>query len=80
MRIIASGETSVADVTLTEGKFHQVKRMFSAVGREVTALHRLTFGSLRLDESLPEGQWRELTEREAAALYAAAQMKTGEEK
>ena len=61
-------------VTVHEGKFHQVKRMFSAVGREVTALHRLTFGSLRLDESLPEGQWRELTEDELDALYRDAQM------
>jgi len=61
-------------VTVHEGKFHQVKRMFSAVGREVTALHRLSFGSLRLDETLPEGEWRELTEDEIAALYADAQM------
>jgi 16S rRNA pseudouridine516 synthase len=61
-------------VTVHEGKFHQVKRMFTAVGREVTALHRLTFGSLTLDESLEEGQWRELTEEEIAALYADAAM------
>lgn len=61
-------------VTVHEGKFHQVKRMFTAVGREVTALHRLTFGSLTLDEALPEGKWRELTEEEVKALYADAQM------
>lgn len=61
-------------VTVHEGKFHQVKRMFSAVGREVTALHRETFGSLVLDPSLPEGAWRELTDQELSALYADAQM------
>ncbi|MBR3764828.1 MAG: rRNA pseudouridine synthase [Clostridia bacterium] len=61
-------------VTVHEGKFHQIKRMFSTVGREVTALHRLTFGSLTLDPALSEGQWRELTEDELAALYNDAHM------
>ena len=61
-------------VTVHEGKFHQIKRMFSAVGREVTALHRLTFGSLTLDPALPQGQWRELTADELAALYNDAHM------
>ncbi len=48
--------------------------MFAAVEREVLALHRETFGSLALDEALPCGQWRELTEAEASALYRDAQM------
>lgn len=61
-------------VTVHEGKFHQIKRMFSAVGREVTVLHRETFGSLTLDADLPEGAWRELTPEELSALYADAQM------
>ena len=61
-------------VTVHEGKFHQIKRMFSAVGREVTALHRETFGSLTLDPALPQGEWRELTAQEIAALYSDAQM------
>ncbi len=61
-------------VTIHEGKFHQIKRMFSAVGREVTRLHRATFGSLMLDPNLPEGAWRELTDAELAALYQDAQM------
>ena len=61
-------------VTVHEGKFHQIKRMFSAVGREVTRLHRETFGSLTLDPQLPQGQWRELTREEIAALYNDAQM------
>ena len=42
--------------------------------REVLTLHRETFGSLVLDEALPCGQWRELTEAEASALYRDAQM------
>ena len=61
-------------VTVHEGKFHQIKRMFSAVGREVTKLHRESFGSLTLDPALPEGAWRELTDAELAALYRDAQM------
>ena len=63
-------------VTVHEGKFHQVKRMFSAVGCEVTALHRETFGSLTLDPALAPGDWRELTAEEIAALYNDAQMES----
>ena len=61
-------------VTVHEGKFHQVKRMFSAVGCEVVKLHRETFGSLTLDPNLPEGEWRELSADELSALYSDAQM------
>ena len=61
-------------VTVQEGKFHQVKRMFSAVGKEVVQLHRESFGSLRLDPDLPVGEWRELTDDELRGLYADAQM------
>lgn len=61
-------------VTVHEGKFHQVKRMFSAVGCEVVKLHRETFGSLTLDPNLPEGEWRELIAEELSALYSDAQM------
>lgn len=76
LEIVSTGsEESVALVTVHEGKFHQIKRMFEAVGRQVTALHRLSFGSLQLDEALEPGQWRELTETEISALYQDAQMK-----
>ena len=61
-----------ARVTVQEGKYHQVKRMFGAVGKPVKELHRLTFGPLALDEQLRPGEYRELTEEEEAALYAAA--------
>lgn len=73
--ILSSRETeATALVTVREGKFHQVKRMFAAVGREVTALYRLSFGPLELDESLAPGQWRELTEDEISGLYQAASL------
>ncbi len=61
-------------VTVQEGKYHQVKRMFGARGKPVAALHRLSFGPLTLDESLSPGAFRELTGEEIAALYAAAGM------
>lgn len=61
-----------ARVTVCEGKFHQVKRMFVARGRTVLYLKRLSFGGLALDESLAPGQWRELTEDEMNLLRTAA--------
>ena len=63
---------SLALVTVREGKYHQVKRMFGAVGKPVAALRRLSFGPIRLDEALAPGDFRELTEKEIAALYDAA--------
>ena len=66
---------SLAEVVIAEGKFHQVKRMFSAIGHEVLELHRRSFGPLELDPSLAEGQWRELTADEEKALREAAGMK-----
>ena len=68
----AGAETSLAEVTVSEGKFHQVKRMFAAAGHEVLELHRRAFGPLELDPDLREGEWRELTEAELAALREAA--------
>ncbi len=59
-------------ITLTEGKFHQIKRMFEAVGSSITYLKRVEFGTVKLDESLAEGEWRELTEGELEALKFAA--------
>lgn len=55
-------------ITITEGKFHQIKRMFHAVGREVIALKRLSMGTLVLDKQLCEGQVRALTKEEVNAL------------
>ena len=55
-------------VTIQEGKFHQVKRMFISVGKEVTYLKRMEFGAIKLDENLEEGEYRELTEEELKIL------------
>lgn len=66
--ILTSGEQSEIELTISEGKFHQVKRMFEAVGKKVTYLKRLSMGSLKLDDSLELGEYRELTEDELAAL------------
>ena len=56
------------ELTIVEGKFHQVKRMFKAVGRHVLYLKRLKMGPLTLDESLNPGEYRELTEEEIELL------------
>ena len=79
LEIAASGETSQIFVTITEGKFHQVKRMFEAVGKKVVYLKRLTMGPLSLDESLALGEYRELTEKEKQQLFAAVRL-SGETK
>ena len=55
-------------LTITEGKFHQVKRMMHACDNEVIFLKRLTMGPLHLDEDLEPGQWRPCTEEEISAL------------
>lgn len=51
-------------ITVTEGKFHEVRRIFRALGNEVVSLKRLAIGALTLDENLAPGQWRKLTEKE----------------
>lgn len=55
-------------ITLHEGRFHQVKRMFAAAGYEVKYLKRIAMGSLKLDESLKPGEYRRLTEEEIREL------------
>lgn len=56
------------NLTITEGKFHQIKRMAKAVGNNVIYLKRLSYGALFLDESLKEGEYRFLTDDELKAL------------
>ncbi len=56
-------------LTIHEGKFHQVKRMLQAVDNRVTALKRVSFGGLILDESLLPGEYRKLTEEEVRLLH-----------
>jgi 16S rRNA pseudouridine516 synthase len=61
-------EGNRARVVLREGKYHQIRRMFAALGNEVLALHREAVGGLRLDEGLPPGKCRELTIEEIENL------------
>ncbi|MGG4454744.1 pseudouridine synthase [Brevibacillus porteri] len=68
LEIISSGETSEIRVTIMEGKFHQVKRMFAAFDLHVTYLQRIRMGPLHLDPSLAPGEYRELTEEELNML------------
>ena len=68
LRILKSGEESEIELTITEGRFHQVKRMFHAVGKEVIYLKRLSMGSLVLDKTLTKGEYRSLTEEEIKKL------------
>ncbi|MEG0584753.1 MAG: 16S rRNA pseudouridine(516) synthase, partial [Cetobacterium sp.] len=65
--ILKSDEQSEIELMIQEGKFHQVKRMFEAVGKRVTYLKRLSMGSLKLDDSLDLGEYRELTAEELEA-------------
>lgn len=56
-------------VTLHEGRYHQVRRMFAAAGNHVIDLKRLSIGGLRLPDDLEEGDWRELAKEELAAVF-----------
>ncbi|KGN02386.1 pseudouridine synthase [Clostridium novyi A str. 4570] len=69
LEILSSDENgSEVNITIQEGKFHQVKRMFEARGKNVVYLKRLTMGNISLDEDLDEGTYRELTEEEIEIL------------
>ncbi len=59
-----TGTISLVELTITEGKFHQVKRMFEAVGKKVISLERIKIGELELDRRIERGSYRELTEEE----------------
>ena len=66
--ILSEGDISEIRLTITEGKFHQVKRMFEAVGKRVVYLKRLSMGTLVLPEDLKPGEYRPLTEQELREL------------
>jgi len=55
-------------ITLTEGKYHQIKRMIASFSNKVTALERISFGGIELDASLARGEWRYLTDSEIKIL------------
>jgi 16S rRNA pseudouridine516 synthase len=62
-------EPRLARLTVTEGRYHQVRRMFAATGNHVDALRRIAVGALQLD-GLPAGEWRMLSEAEIAKVFA----------
>ena len=66
--ICSPGGISEICLTIREGRFHQVKRMFQAVGKEVIYLKRLRMGCITLDEALKPGEYRRLTEEEVKRL------------
>ena len=68
LTILKSGAESEIELEISEGKFHQVKRMFKAIDTEVTYLKRLSMGPLQLGDDLALGEYRELTEEEVLQL------------
>ncbi|SFB37185.1 16S rRNA pseudouridine516 synthase [Lentibacillus halodurans] len=76
LQILHADRFSQVQVTVTEGKFHQVKRMFEAVGKKVVYLKRLRMGSLILDDELNTGEFRELTDAEVDRLKNFSQKKS----
>lgn len=64
VRVLESGDINLAEIKICEGKYHQVKRMFASIGNKVLELRRVKMGGLDLDESLREGECREITEKE----------------
>lgn len=68
LTVLKEDEISQVEIKIYEGKFHQVKRMFEAVGKKVLYLKRLSMGGLSLDEKLAAGEYRELTEEELLRL------------
>ena len=68
LEVLREGDISEVRLTITEGRFHQVKRMFEAVGMRVLYLKRLSMGPLRLPEDLAPGEYRPLTDEELALL------------
>jgi len=69
LRVDKEQSFSEVEITIREGKFHQVKRMFEAVGKEVLYLKRLSMGKLELDDSLEVGTYRELRKEEIEILH-----------
>ena len=63
-------DRSAGVVEVTEGKYHQIKRMFGALSNKITFLERVSFGPLRLDPALPRGACRPLTEQEIQQLHS----------
>lgn len=70
----ANDDESLCEVVVSEGKYHQVKRMLGALGHSVRVLHRHSIAGIELDPALDAGQWRELTEDEKEHLYSVTNL------
>ena len=68
LKVINSNDVSEIELTITEGKFHQVKRMFKSIGKEVIYLKRIKMGEVKLDETLELSEFRKLNEQEMSYL------------
>lgn len=66
--VISMSDRLSGSIKISEGKFHQIKRMFKAAGTEITSLERISFGPLMLDPSLKQGEWRLLSKEEISSL------------
>ena len=69
-KLLADGDRLGGFITLTEGKYHQIKRMLAAINNRVTFLERVRFGGIALDGSLARGEYRLLTKDEEALLIS----------
>lgn len=69
--VVTCSETTI-ELTISEGRYHQVKRMLAAVGNHVVGLHRLRIGEITLDPALAPGQYRELTGDEIRSIFGSA--------
>ena len=68
--IVLNPDRKSGVITLTEGKYHQIKRMIAAVGSKITYLERIRFADIPLDENLARGEWRYLSDKEIAEVEA----------
>ena len=67
-RVMLDNDRTAGKITITEGKYHQIKLMLDAVRNKITYLERLTFGNIHLDKNLKRGEWRYLTDEEESLL------------
>lgn len=75
LKIIESGDVSIIELTIREGKFHQVKQMIQAVGKQVTYLKRISMAGLSLDDDLLPGEYRELSHEELRTINQELQQR-----
>lgn len=74
-RLVADPDRLGGKITLTEGKYHQIKRMIASLDNAVTSLERISFAGILLDSSLFRGEWRYLTAQEISVLREKAENK-----